>query len=504
MKRIFLVDGDNNINTGLHGIEMLPEEDYVMIFHSRSMEITKFKKRVKDCSAKVDFIESVRAGKNSVDFQITTELGFLSQYEDLRYAYIISGDKGYDAAIDYVKRRYSGRFKELERKESIFDCFQMAFILRAKNKQELNNAFIREYGTAQGDLVYAHLKTLFGDVSREEVETKVIEKVERAEKKVIEVQQRVQGKMGKAVAAVKREAGGERVNARVNTRAQRKNSFAKYEERRVEKREEREEKKEASRWGATDQWEVPKQNMAEIQQTAKGEEKEVPQMLGDYNIPLRFGTVRTEEQNQSFYKNKDLRKKKPAQEAAAASAIKSVPEFTPETAEEKRFQKHTDMAAGSDLSRKKYGGEYPNRRSYDSRDYDKRCDRRKDFQKDQREKDREERNHRDRRENSREDNSRGKVVPIKGDINVKENVQAVKAASTVKAENEAKNENLAKAENAAKADPMRQAQAKEAPHKTANPSMKAASASATNPAQPRKASGQSGSGFFGRWFGRKK
>ena len=504
MKRIFLVDGDNNINTGLHGIEMLPEEDYVMIFHSRSMEITKFKKRVKDCSAKVDFIESVRAGKNSVDFQITTELGFLSQYEDLRYAYIISGDKGYDAAIDYVKRRYSGRFKELERKESIFDCFQMAFILKAKNKQELNNAFIREYGTNQGNLVYAHLRTLFGDVSREEAETKVIEKVGRAEKKVIEVQQRVQSKMGKAVTAVKRESGGERVNSRVNTRAQRKNSFVKYEERRGETREAREEKKEAPRWEAPNQWEAPKQNMAEIQQTAKGEEKEVRQMLGDYNIPLRFGAVRTEEQNQSFYKNKDLRKKKPAPATVAASAVNSASEFTPEAVGEKRFQKRADVAAGSDFSGKKYGGGYPNRRSYNSGDYDKRYDKRKDFQRDQRERNSEERDRRDRRENSREDNYRGKVVPIKGDINVKENVQAVKAESAAKIENEVKNENLAKGKSAAKAEPMRQVQAKEAPHKAANSSMKAASVSAPNPAQSRKASGQSGSGFFGRWFGRKK
>ena len=74
----------------------------------------------------------------------------------------------------------------------------------------------------------------------------------------------------------------------------------------------------------------------------------------------------------------------------------------------------------------------------------------------------------------------------------------------MKAENEVKNENLAKAEKAAKAESMRQAQAKEAPYKAANSSMKAASVSVPNPAQSRKASGQSGSGFFGRWFGRKK
>ena len=44
MKTVFLIDGDNNINYGLKGIEMLGEENQVMIFHSKAMEITKFKK----------------------------------------------------------------------------------------------------------------------------------------------------------------------------------------------------------------------------------------------------------------------------------------------------------------------------------------------------------------------------------------------------------------------------------------------------------------------------
>ena len=106
MKNFYLIDGDNNINLGLRGIEMLTEENYVMIFHSKAMEITKFKKKLSGCRAQVEFIESVRGGKNSLDFQITTELGFLSQQKDLERAYIISCDKGYDAAVEYVNRRY--------------------------------------------------------------------------------------------------------------------------------------------------------------------------------------------------------------------------------------------------------------------------------------------------------------------------------------------------------------------------------------------------------------
>ena len=105
MKKVFLIDGDNNINLGLRGIEMLTEDSYVMIFHSKAMEITKFKKKLAGCRAQIDFIESVRSGKNSLDFQITTELGFLSHNKDLECAFIISCDKGYDAAVDYVKSR---------------------------------------------------------------------------------------------------------------------------------------------------------------------------------------------------------------------------------------------------------------------------------------------------------------------------------------------------------------------------------------------------------------
>ena len=35
MKMIFLVDGDNNIGTGLKGVEMLSEQDTVMIFYQK-------------------------------------------------------------------------------------------------------------------------------------------------------------------------------------------------------------------------------------------------------------------------------------------------------------------------------------------------------------------------------------------------------------------------------------------------------------------------------------
>ena len=79
MKTIFLVDGDNNIGTGLTGIDMLCEQDTVLIFYQKDkgLALSKLQKLCAGTAADVQYIESVRGGKNSIDFQIITELGVL-------------------------------------------------------------------------------------------------------------------------------------------------------------------------------------------------------------------------------------------------------------------------------------------------------------------------------------------------------------------------------------------------------------------------------------------
>ena len=250
MKNFYLIDGDNNINLGLRGIEMLTEENYVMIFHSKAMEITKFKKKLSGCRAQVEFIESVRGGKNSLDFQITTELGFLSQQKDLERAYIISCDKGYDAAVEYVKSRYSAKFKELARKESIFDSFQLAFLLKAKTKNELKAALTKEYGQEHGELIFDHLKNLFDEEATKETAFAV-------EEAAVDPQIKKSTK------------------DRKKTRPERK----------------------------------PKAASGRTKKMVAPEEPKPETVVDIKDLPVRFGNVRTEEQNKSFYKSKDLRKK---------------------------------------------------------------------------------------------------------------------------------------------------------------------------------------------------
>lgn len=162
MKMIFLVDGDNNIGTGLKGIEMLSEQDVVMIFYQKGgLAPSKLQKLCANSRAKIQIIESVRGGKNAVDFQIITELGVLVGQREADYAYVISQDKGYAASIDALRTRYADAFHEVSLRPSIEDCLSLPFILRAQDRHTLCNALVKEYGETQGLGLYNHLKRLF-------------------------------------------------------------------------------------------------------------------------------------------------------------------------------------------------------------------------------------------------------------------------------------------------------------------------------------------------------
>ena len=144
MKMIFLVDGDNNIGTGLQGIDLLTEEDTVLVFFGKGQTLA-----------------NVTGGKNSLDFQIITELGVLVGRGEADFAYVISQDKGYEAAMSALHARYASTFREVALRPSIQDCLQAAFLLRAADREELAAALARQFGPVQGQLAYVHLEALF-------------------------------------------------------------------------------------------------------------------------------------------------------------------------------------------------------------------------------------------------------------------------------------------------------------------------------------------------------
>lgn len=161
MKMIFLVDGDNNIGTGLKGISLLSEQDTVLIFYQKGLALNKIQKLCEGTKATVQYIESVRGGKNSIDFQIITELGVLVGRREADYAYVISQDKGYAASIDALRARYASAFQEVGLRPSIESCLHLPFIFKAADREALCNALVKEYGSAHGCALYNHLKKIF-------------------------------------------------------------------------------------------------------------------------------------------------------------------------------------------------------------------------------------------------------------------------------------------------------------------------------------------------------
>ena len=180
MKMIFLVDGDNNIGTGLKGIDMLSEQDAVLVFYQKAgLALSKIQKLCAGTKADVQYIESVRGGKNAIDFQIITELGVLVGKREAEYAYVISQDKGYAASIDALRARYADAFQEVALRPSIEECMHLPFVLKAANRNDLCNALVKEYGAAQGGMLYNHLKAIFQGPEEAPAEAEKTAKVTR-------------------------------------------------------------------------------------------------------------------------------------------------------------------------------------------------------------------------------------------------------------------------------------------------------------------------------------
>ena len=168
MKMIFLVDGDNNIGTGLQGIDLLTAEDSVLIFYGKGQSTASIQKLCANTRAQVQFLESVKSGRNAIDFQIITELGVLIGRGEADFAYVISQDRGYEAAVGALWARYAGTFQEVALRPSIQSCLRASFLIRAASREELARALDQEFGEVQGRLAYAHLESLFAPPPAEE------------------------------------------------------------------------------------------------------------------------------------------------------------------------------------------------------------------------------------------------------------------------------------------------------------------------------------------------
>ena len=101
--RAFLIDFENVKSAGLAGIEDLTPDDHVVILYSVNSNTISFEMHQKILMSQtpIEYFQIRRGGKNSLDFQLSSLLGWMLAGGKYSHLFIISNDNGFDALTDF-------------------------------------------------------------------------------------------------------------------------------------------------------------------------------------------------------------------------------------------------------------------------------------------------------------------------------------------------------------------------------------------------------------------
>lgn len=96
-KRVILVDYENVCNEGLAYVDKLTEENKVVIFFSKNANHMTFQthQKLMESKASIEYLEVTVGGRNALDFQLSTYLGYLAGKREVEEYFIISKDNGF-------------------------------------------------------------------------------------------------------------------------------------------------------------------------------------------------------------------------------------------------------------------------------------------------------------------------------------------------------------------------------------------------------------------------
>ena len=118
---IYLVDFENVTSEGLSGVGNLGEGDKVILFYSTKANKISLPIHVEmsKSPASFEYKEVLVGGKNALDYQLSTYLGYLiGQNEDANY-YIVSKDRGYEYLSDFWKQTLKDTEEQIDRKSVV-------------------------------------------------------------------------------------------------------------------------------------------------------------------------------------------------------------------------------------------------------------------------------------------------------------------------------------------------------------------------------------------------
>ena len=95
---VYLIDFENVTSAGISGVQKLTKDDKVYIFYTANAANMSFAAHLNLLSspAEIIYYNVSSGGKNALDFQLSSFLGYLISQGKEKQFYIISNDKGYE------------------------------------------------------------------------------------------------------------------------------------------------------------------------------------------------------------------------------------------------------------------------------------------------------------------------------------------------------------------------------------------------------------------------
>lgn len=103
----FFIDFENVKSEGLSGLLQLPETDCIFLFwsnHEDKLRIDLAEKLL-TCKAQLRFFRATTGGKNALDHQLSSYVGYLMGTSSETQYYIVSNDCGYKFLVDFWRRQ---------------------------------------------------------------------------------------------------------------------------------------------------------------------------------------------------------------------------------------------------------------------------------------------------------------------------------------------------------------------------------------------------------------
>lgn len=122
----YFIDFENTGEAGLPDVKGLTGSDWVVVFYGQTAKHISFDKFAAycQCPATFQFYKIEKTGKNYLDFQLATFLGFKITFSAEDEWVIVSNDAGFDSVVDFwqaqgitIKRLQSAEAAKPEKKE---------------------------------------------------------------------------------------------------------------------------------------------------------------------------------------------------------------------------------------------------------------------------------------------------------------------------------------------------------------------------------------------------